>query len=113
MVSLYTSCLIFSSSQLITILNGITVHTHLPYLSLSSSQLITILYGITVHTHIPYPLLLPIPNLLYGAKHPSVIMYSFLNSPSVSIRQHTPPTTTSLKYAVNMKLYVCMHDKKY
>lgn len=39
---------------------------------------------------------LPIPSLLYGAKHPNVIMYSRLASSVWSIRQQTAPTTMSL-----------------
>ena len=44
--------------------------------------------------HIRY---LPIPSLLYGAKAPSVIIYNLFLLSEVSTRQHTAPTTMSLK----------------
>lgn len=40
---------------------------------------------------------LPIPSFRYGARHPRVIMYNRLFFSVRSIRQHTPPTTISLK----------------
>ena len=46
---------------------------------------------------------LPIPSLLYGAKHPKVIIYSRLLPSVLSSRQHTAPTTISLKYAEKFK----------
>ena len=48
-----------------------------------------------VNTHIPTP------SLLYAAKQPRVMIYSFFTMASVSTLQHTPPTTMSLKYAVH------------